>query len=114
MTLPPASAHEDHPRDYMGERNVRGVIVKVIIRPLTKEESRKIFPYRPFSRYAESRFGGNRYADDTALVLNGYAVPCKMCGAATRKEYLLTGECPDCDGRSEAGGKDPHRKASVK
>lgn len=114
MKVPPVSAHEGYPQGCVGVRNVRGVIVKVITRPITKKESRKIFPYRPFSRYAESLFGGDQLVDDEALILNGLAVPCKMCGAATRKDYLVFETCPDCDGRSEVNGKDPHMRVATK
>lgn len=113
--LPPVSAHEGYPQGCVGVRNVRGVIVKVITRHLTKEESRKIFPYRlPFSEYAESRFGGDKILDDEELVKRGLARPCKMCDAATKKEHLLFGVCPDCDGRSEVRGEDPHRRVVAK
>lgn len=108
MKVPPVSAHEGYPQGCVGVRNVRGVIVKVITRPLTKEESRKIFPYRPFNEHAESRFGGDDLADDEVLIKNRIAVPCKMCGAATRKGYIILETCPDCDGGSEVNGKDPH------
>lgn len=112
MKKPSESAHEGFPQGCVGERNVRGVIVKVITRPLTKEESRKVFPYRPFSRYAESHFGGNNLVDDTALILNKIAVSCKMCGAPTVNRFLVAGTCPDCNGVSESNGFDPHLPTS--
>lgn len=114
MALPPKSAHEGCPQGCVGERVMRGVTVKVIKRPLLKEESRKIFPYRPFSKYAESRFGGDDLADDEALIKSRIAVPCKMCDAATKNNHLLYGVCPDCDGRAEAWGRDPHRRVAAK
>lgn len=69
--------------------------------PLTREEARELFPYRPYSKYAESRFGGNELADDVALLLNELAKRCQICLAPTRNEYLVDNLCPDCDGRSE-------------
>ena len=84
--------------------------VTVVTVALTREEAREIFPYRPSSKYAESRFGGNNLVDDTALLLNEDAQRCGMCKAPTRKEYLNY-YCPDCDGRSEYNGIDP--RASV-
>lgn len=96
------------PTDYLGKGSMEGLEVKVIIRPLTKEESRKIFKGRPNSKWAESRFGGDRHATDAELVALGKGRPCRMCQAVTHNEILLYGTCPDCDGRSEASGKDPH------
>lgn len=97
------------PTDYLGKGSMEGLEVKVIIRPLTKEESQKIFHHRPFSNFAESRFGGDRHATDAELVALGKGRPCRMCQAVTHNEILLYGTCPDCDGRSETSGKDPHR-----
>lgn len=94
--------------NYLGKGLVQGLEVKIIIRPLTKEESRRIYKRRPFSNFAESRFGGNRYTNDSALVSLGKGRPCRMCQAVTRNEFFLYGTCPDCDGRSEAGRRDPH------
>lgn len=97
------------PTDYLEKGLVKGLEVKVVKRPLTKEESRRIFKGRPFSKFAESRFGGNGHTNDNTLVSLGKARPCRMCQAVTRNEDLLYGACPDCDGRSEAKGEDPHR-----
>jgi hypothetical protein len=83
--------------------------VKVIIRPMTKEEARIEFPYRPFSKYSESRFGGDSLFDDTALLVSGEAKRCKMCRATTKLVRLKDGVCPDCDGCSECYGLDPRR-----
>lgn len=83
--------------------------VKVIISEMTKEEARHIFQYRPHSKYSESRFGGNEYSDDKCLLLNGDATFCKMCGSPTANRYLIKDVCPDCDGRSEYHGTDPHK-----
>lgn len=85
--------------------------VKVVVKKMTKEEARKEFPYRPFQRGGESPFGGNDLYDDVCLLLNGLAQRCKMCSAATKKEYLHEGVCPDCDGRSELRGLDPRLPA---
>lgn len=80
----------------------------VVAKPLTQREARKMFPYRPHSKYSESRFGGNGLEDDFALLLNGFAKRCGMCRAPTRNEYLSPySYCPDCDGRSEHNGTDP-------
>lgn len=87
---------------------VNGVDVKIIIRPLTKEESRRIFNREP-NKFGESSFGGDRFTDDDALVSLGKGRPCIMCQAVTHNELLDFNICPDCDGRSEAAGKDPHR-----
>jgi len=82
--------------------------VTIVVSSLTEEESRKMYPYRPFSRYSESRFGeGNTMSDDFAKLLNGKSKRCKMCKAPTFREYLIDTVCPDCDGRSEYNGKNP-------
>jgi len=80
--------------------------VTVVTVALTKEEAREMFPYRPDSKYAESRFGGNNMTDDIALLLGKNAKRCGMCQAPTRKEYLDP-YCPDCDGSSEYNGTSP-------
>lgn len=85
---------------------------KVIIRKMTKEQARQVFPYRPYSKYSESFFGGDTLYDDVCLLLNGLAIRCKMCMAPTKKEYLEEGICPDCDGRSEYNGTDPHKQVN--
>ena len=90
--------------------NRYGKQVRVIIEPMTLEEARKVFARRPFSKYAETIFGGNNLADDTCLLINGSARRCKMCQSPTRNEYLEKGVCPDCDGRSEYNGADPFVK----
>ncbi len=94
--------------EFFELRKVEGVEVKVVTRPMTLEEARQVYPYRPFSKYAESRFGGNNLTDDFALLLGGNAVRCLMCQAPTKVEYLRDKVCPDCDGRSQLKGKDPH------
>ena|SRR3989344_5755752 len=85
--------------------------VRVVTQSMaTMEAAREIFPYRPLSRYSESRFGGNNLTDDTALLLSRNAVRCKMCQAPTKVLYLSNeGICPDCDGRSEYNGCDPYQ-----
>ena len=84
--------------------------VGVVIQPMTKKEARTLFLYRPFSKYAESRFGGNVLVDDMALLINELATLCRMCAAPTKNMYLINGTCPDCDGRSERNGKNPRKK----
>ena len=81
--------------------------VTVVTEPLTQEEARKMYSYRPISKYAESRFGGNNPTDDVALLLSEDAIRCKMCQAATLSKYLINEICPDCDGRSEYNGNNP-------
>ena len=84
--------------------NRYGKQVRVIIQPMTLEEARKVLARRPFSKYAETRFGGNSLADDACLLINGSARRCTMCQAPTINEYLEKGICPDCDGRTEYNG----------
>ncbi|MBL7147657.1 MAG: hypothetical protein ISS82_02420 [Nanoarchaeota archaeon] len=97
--------------DKIEKRTIRGKHgikdVTVMTSPLTKEESRAMFPYRPYNKYSESRFGGNTLTDDRALLLSGNAIRCEMCRAPTYKTYLEDNVCPDCDGRSEYNGTDP-------
>ncbi len=88
----------------------KGKKAKVILRPMDKHLARVIFPYRPFNKYSETRFGGNHLMDDIALLLAEIATRCSMCNAPTKKEHIINGVCPDCDGRSEADGTDPHQK----
>jgi len=85
--------------------------IRVAIKPMTKEEARQAYVYRPHSKYAESRFGGDTYCDDVCLMLNGLAFRCKMCQAPTKKDFLHEGICPDCDGRAEYNGKNPHKQS---
>ncbi|MAG20516.1 hypothetical protein CL618_03735 [archaeon] len=80
--------------------------VTVVVKPLSQDEARERFPYRPYNKYSESRFGGNNMVDDFALLLNDLAERCGMCSAPTKKKYLDS-YCPDCDGRSEYNGTDP-------
>lgn len=86
---------------------IRHKEVIVVTEPLTAEDARDMFPYRPRNKYSESRFGGNSLTDDEALLLGGDAMRCKMCSAPTRITYLKEGICPDCDGRSECNGINP-------
>ncbi|MFH1173118.1 MAG: hypothetical protein V1692_01145 [bacterium] len=105
--------------DFYEERTCSGKLgdktIKVIIKPMTKEQAREVFPYRKKrsfknAEYSESRFGGgNNLADDIALLLGGNSVRCEMCIAPTLKTYLKNGTCPDCDGRSQYNGTDPHQ-----
>ena len=82
--------------------------VTIVTTPLTKEEAREMFHYRPMI-YAESRFGGDQLADDVALLLNELAQRCRMCTAPTRKKYLNEEICPDCNGLSEYSGVNPRK-----
>lgn len=84
--------------------------VTIITRPLSKDEAREMFPYRPLNKYAESRFGGDNLADDIALLLGKDAKRCVVCQAPTKNRYLTKEICPDCDGRSEYNGTNPRAK----
>ena len=46
------------------KRMVRGKVVTVIVSPITLEEARLEFPYRPISEGIESRYCGTRIYDD--------------------------------------------------
>ncbi len=82
--------------------------VTVVRTSLTETEAREMYPYKPYNKYSESRFGiGNPMTDDIALLLSGDSKRCKMCTAPTRKGYLIDNICPDCDGRSEYVGENP-------
>ena len=83
--------------------------VWIAVRPMTEKEGNQAYPYRPKSKYSESYFGGNELSDDTSLLLNGSAIRCKMCKVPTRVRFLEDGSCPDCDGRSEYNGTNPHQ-----
>ncbi len=93
-------------RDYEigGEKKQR----KVILSPMTREVARRVFPYRPHSIYAESRYGGDVHRDDISLMASGHALHCRMCTAPTTFGFLDMGVCPDCDGRAEVNGTDPY------
>jgi len=89
---------------------------KKVTVPMTLDESRKEFPYRPFLTQGkhrisvESHFGGTKHGDLELLRL-GEGEPCKTCSAPTEKKWLSgAGICPDCDGRAETNGYDPHQK----
>ena len=100
--------------DFFQEQKVdagpgtRQCMAKVAVKPMTLEQGKRAYPYRPYSKYATSRWGGNTLVDDVCLVINGLAVRCKMCQAPTKKQYLEEGTCPDCDGRAEYSGHSPH------
>ncbi len=96
--------------EFFKTAEVGGKKVNIAMKTMTKEQARKAYPYRPHNKYSESRFGGNTLCDDGCLLINLDAVRCKMCGAPTKKRYLIGGVCPDCDGRSECNGKDPHKE----
>jgi hypothetical protein len=80
-----------------------------VVEPLTLSEAREIYPYRPYSKYAESRHGGDIHADDETLLKNGIAKRCSMCQAPTKLIYLSP-DCPDCNGFFELLGFDPREK----
>ena len=84
--------------------------IRIVTESMTKDEARKMFLYRPFSQYSESRLGGNTMTDDVCLLLNGLAQRCKICQAPTRNSYLDNKICPDCDGRSQRNGVNPFKK----
>lgn len=84
--------------------------VKIAVKRMTQTQARQAYPYRPFSKYAESRWGGNTLYDDVCLVINGRARRCKICQAPTTNQLLENGVCPDCDGRAEYNGHNPHRQ----
>ena len=93
--------------DKTGKGQIKNKEVIVVTEPLTAEEAREMYPYRPSNKYSESLFGGNNLVDDEALLLGGHAMRCKMCEAPTKRGYLIEGVCPDCDGRSEYNGINP-------
>ena len=95
-------------RKVVGEKQLKEV--RVVIKPLTQEEARETYSGRPYSKYAETQFGGNEMVDDLALLLSRDAKRCKMCQAPTRSEYLIEKTCPDCDGRTEYHDKSPHKQ----
>lgn len=85
----------------------------VVIKPMTKEQARIAFPGRPYSKYAETRFGGDELADDFSLLLSGRAVRCATCQAPSIPGFLDDlMMCPECNGRLENVGCDPHKKES--
>lgn len=95
---------------FFETKNVDGKEVLVAVRAMTKEQARAAYPYRPRSKYSESHHGGDALADDTALLMNYIAWRCRMCQAPTRQKLLIQGVCPDCDGRDERFGCDPHKE----
>jgi len=84
--------------------------VWVAVRKMTKEEAREAYPYRPESKYSESRWGGNVLEDDRCLLISGLALRCSICHAPTKRDSLANDTCPDCDGRAELVGQNPHQK----
>ncbi len=97
---------------YKLKELVPGQKLRVIIDPMTLEESRQQFPYRPFAKNSESIYLTNeKNLPEWLLILNGKAIRCGTCYAATDIKYLKETSksllCPDCDGRSELYGLDP-------
>lgn len=86
--------------------------VLVALFPMSKEDARKAYPYRPFFKdFAESRFGGNEMHSDKELLDNKEAAKCAVCEAPTKRIYLDDeGICPDCNGLAELNGDNPHAK----
>ena len=83
--------------------------VWIVQRKLTEEQARSAYPNRPYSEDIESRWGGvAAKIDDLTLIANGWGGRCTMCTAATQNKYLVQGVCPDCDGRAECQGLNPH------
>jgi hypothetical protein len=107
VDVPPIPLADFFERREIQRRSIRGE-AWVAVRSLTLEQARQAYPYRPVSKYAESRFGGNHLCDDTCMLLNAFAVRCTMCQAPTKTEYLWHEVCPDCDGCSELNGTNPH------
>jgi hypothetical protein len=97
--------------EFFAEKETKSGILTIAVKPMTREQAREAYPYRPASKYSESRFGGNTLYDDICLLLNGLAARCRMCQAPTKNQYLVEGMCPDCNGRSQANGTNPHEKA---
>ena len=93
--------------DFLENQILHGKTVGVVIKPMTQEQARQMFPYRPASKYSESVFGGNNLVDDVALLLNELAKRCEMCATTTKNRYLRNKICPDCDGRTEYNGANP-------
>ena len=61
-------------QSFFETKKVNGRNVLVAVVPMTMEQARQAYPYRPYSRYAESKFGGNTHYDDFAVLLNGFKV----------------------------------------
>ena len=82
----------------------------IALRKLSLEESRDAYRYRPFSKYAESHYGGSFCANDQELLASKRGFRCEKCLAVTLIKFLNLGVCPDCDGRSKVRPK-PHHHA---
>lgn len=93
-------------------KEVEGYDVLVVHIPMTRELAREEFPSRPFdskaTKLVESRYGGVGYdGGDLEMMMNKEGAKCRMCDAPTKKQFLVDGICPDCDGRAEVQGNDP-------
>lgn len=96
--------------EFFEKKNENEKTFHITIKPMTMEQARQAYKSRPFSKYAESRFGGNELYDDFALKLNGLAGRCKMCQAVTKSKFLgKENVCPDCNGSAESLGLGDHR-----
>lgn len=96
--------------EFFKVKEVDGEKCLVAVKPMTREQARQAYPYRPYSKYAESRFGGNESFDDNFLIISEYGARCKMCQAPTKKEHLIDEICYDCNGYAEFNGMNPHKK----
>jgi len=81
--------------------------VLVAIRSMTKQQAVQAYPYRQHQG-GRSRWGTKDGEFDVPYVFANKAKRCEMCRAVTLIELLLKGVCPDCDGRAEYLGYDPH------
>lgn len=87
-----------------GEEEINGKKVKILTRRMEREDARKVFPYRPYSKYSESLFGGDERDDDIHLIVSMEATWCGLCNAPTRNQCLHDGICPDCERWAELEG----------
>lgn len=102
-------------KEVVGELGRKKILVAK--EPMTQEQARLVYPYRPYNKYAESHWGGDTYYDDVCLLLNSLAKRCKMCHAPTKNKLLdKEGRCPDCNGDAHYSsgrtrGINPHSKS---
>ena len=93
--------------------NEKSKRVKVVAKKITKEEARIEFPYRPYSKYAESQWGGNYLCDDERMIRNNVSELCSMCHAPTRLSCITEGICLDCTGEAEFLDYDPRETTII-
>lgn len=101
--------------DFFQVRDVKdlGRTALVAVHKMNRTQARVAYPYRPISGRIESRYGGSKSCRDAELLSGHRAKRCRMCAAPTKKEFLSSGSkgkgiCPDCDGRAECMGVNPH------